>query len=150
MEQLRAYDFEEQQPTTIEASFPIFFKSVDGLVGDTEEVVIIQEIENANVDAIKNGLEQAVIELENHVSESTLFDNRRGYLLLVPPTVTKAMRIAAKRGAGKRSIGNNEAFILPIIADLENVQVVYKSPSTLDRVGSHGKMTRRVPKYFKL
>jgi hypothetical protein len=150
-EQLRAYDFTERDSGS-DWEHPFFRRESKKLGIKVTEAVVIETIDDADVNTIKDVIEQAVDTLSHSVVEQGRFDAQRWYILLVASPVSKAMQIAVERGAGQADIPDVEAAVLPVIVDLQGEQLSYYTPSVYDKASqSHvSKMAGQVDKFFKI
>lgn len=152
-EQLRAYGFNYEDLPSVSDSTSVFSRTVDGVApGLTHhEVVVVERLEEYNVDAIEATIATAGAAHDTiDIETETPFDSERWYLLIVAAEVTKPMRIRAERAAGEALADDSDAFLLPVVVDLEEGQLHYNEPSTLRRATTHGKMASNVEKYFRL
>lgn len=152
-EQLRAYGFNYEGPQSVDNSSSVFSRTDDGVAPRLRhhEVIVIDQLEEYNVDAIEAAIETMrdihdVLDIETQ----TRFDSKRWYLLIVAAEVTKPMKIRAERAAGEELADDSDGFLLPVIVNLEDSQLNYNEPSTLRRATTHGKMASNVEKYFRL
>ncbi|WP_155120428.1 hypothetical protein [Haloprofundus marisrubri] len=159
-EQLRAYDFDERdiyplrlisKPSFYDTeevgvdSKACFYKREKKLTRVIEQVVFIFTVDEPEVQAVKDAISDCVGFFDWSSSTGiTSRDQRWVYPLLIPTEVTKAMRIAAKREAGQ----HDSEFVLPVIADPQNNQLIYDNPSKTGQLTAHGTVANNAENYF--
>lgn len=147
-EQLRAYGFEERDEEDDSYSL-VFSRQSQGRLprSTTYEFVAITTLDEANVETVKRTVDNArqLCETLGPDSASRL-ESRRYFLLMVSPTVTEPMRIRTRREHGSEI--DDDGFLLPILADLENGKLIYEDPSVVKRPTTHGRMATDAEKYF--
>ena len=146
-EQLRAFDFVEEvdyhDPGMIESCF---YRCTDGVVNTTEEVVAIIQLDETDVNSVKEAIEASKWFFEWKVEDGIEATNRRWiYTLLVLDSASGPVRTAAKRMVGKFEDG----FIIPVVASMDNEALVYERPGSLRKFGVHKKLSENVQLYFK-
>lgn len=143
-EQLRAYGFDERGAYSVNnRSLPYFHKVESSVTGTTEEAVFIVKIDESTVDAIKQSIAD-VVGIHDWEESNGFLDRSWLYVLVVPNSVTKAMRIAAKREAGSR----DGTLVLPIVADFENGALIYEKSSLPDRLTGRNGLMKKAERYF--
>ena len=147
-EQLRAYDFEERKTTKF--NHPVFEKYQEGLFQDKAKTVVLKEVPDPTVEAVKESIE--MVEKTIIQSENTIFGEDASpshfYAILIPSESTKAMDIAVERAAKNPSDRSNWYF-LPILVNLDDETLSYQDTSLMPH-WEHRKMARNIDDYFRV